>query len=128
MKVTDVTPPTRQRAGFLRRWLSRRTEGQPGPVEDVRRADVVRVRREPARRARERRLGDATRPVHVSAAPFIGLLPDEFVQAFRDPTAEDRTAVLRAPHHVGHEVVPAAGEPANLPGPGHASITHVSLV
>ncbi|MBQ0985764.1 hypothetical protein KBZ10_14800, partial [Streptomyces sp. F63] len=43
----QVTPPTRKRAGFLRRWLSRRAEDQPGPVEDVRRAGVVRVRREP---------------------------------------------------------------------------------
>ncbi|MFJ2566294.1 hypothetical protein ACIO02_25720, partial [Streptomyces sp. NPDC087568] len=33
----QVTPPTRKRAGFLRRWLSRRAEDQPGPVEDVRR-------------------------------------------------------------------------------------------
>jgi hypothetical protein len=29
--LLGVTPPTRKRAGFLCRWLSGATEGQPGP-------------------------------------------------------------------------------------------------
>ena len=30
--VGAVTPPTRERVGFLHRWLGHRAEGQPGPV------------------------------------------------------------------------------------------------
>jgi len=30
-----VTPPTRKRGGFLRRWLTLRAEDQPGPAYNV---------------------------------------------------------------------------------------------
>ncbi len=50
---------------------------------------------------------------------LVRLLPNQFVQASRDPAVEDRTAVLRAPHHVEPEVVHAAGGPANRPGRSH---------
>ena len=59
---------------------------------------------------------------------FLCLLPDQFVQSFRDPAAEDRTAVLRAPHDVEPEVVHAPGESANLPGHGHTITIHAPQV
>lgn len=62
-----MTPPTRKRAGFLRRWPSSVAEGQPGPVEDVDCADVVRVRGEPAGDAFELRLSDTVPLVDVPA-------------------------------------------------------------
>ena len=61
-------------------------------------------------------------------AAFVSLLPDQFVQAFRDPAAEDRTTVLRAPHDVESEVIHAAGESANLPGHDHAITIHAPQV
>src|SRR5690242_4343840 len=67
-----VTPPTRERAGFLRAWLGRVAEGRPGPVEDVRRADVVRVGGEAARRALELGLGEAVVRADVPAASSRG--------------------------------------------------------
>jgi hypothetical protein len=54
-----VTPLTAEAAGFLFRWLGHVAEGQPGPVDDVHRADVVRVGGEAARGALEVGLGKA---------------------------------------------------------------------
>ncbi|MFE4666448.1 aldehyde dehydrogenase family protein [Streptomyces sp. NPDC056734] len=59
--------PARMRAGFLCRWLRHVAEDQPGPVEDVHRADVVRVRGVSARRAPKLRLGDTVLPRGVPA-------------------------------------------------------------
>lgn len=52
-------------------------------------------------------------------AAFVGFLPDQFVQACRDPSTENWAAVLRAPHHVQSQVVHAAGEPVRLTSHSH---------
>lgn len=99
-----MTPPTRRRAGFLRRWPSRRAEDQPGPVEDVRRADVVRVRREPARRARQPFPGHAVLRRDV---PAVGARAGGVARGHRDHQA---TGTLSPVRRDGEELRPTRVE------------------
>ncbi|GGN94012.1 hypothetical protein GCM10011579_093100 [Streptomyces albiflavescens] len=65
---------------------------------------------------------------HDLPPPFVDLGPDQLVHTCRDPSAEDRTAVLRAPHHVQPEFVHATGKPANHPGHSHTANMHTAPI
>lgn len=47
-------------------------------------------------------------------AVLVCLGPDQLVEAVPDPPAEDRAAVLGAPHHVQPQAIHTAGKPAKL--------------